>query len=479
MFLRPHQLQAAQRFATASARDGDKTDHYYNWGLRSVKLNLEALANQRFEVHSLQARFRDGTLVTMPDEATLPPCDLRGAFEKERVVTVYLGLPVYHQGRPNVSPAGQAQAGRFQAVEHEIEDENTGINPQPVPVLVPNFRLLLSTDNRDGYEVLELARVEKIGQSGSLPRIDASYFPPVLSTAAWPDLRALIEKVYDVVGSKIDPLAKHLLASNVPIESAAVEDTRVVGPLRTLNEAYALLHVLAFAEGVHPLTTYSELCRLVGRLSIYGPKRRPPDLPRYDHDDLGRCFNQVFHHLYGLLNIIQPPAYEKLPFVGAGRILEVRPIRQEWLLPAHQLFVGVWSEVLGHDEVENRLTGTGPAALSMKIASSDKVEQIFDHRRTGLEFRRVDNPPRVLPASEKMTYFQVVREAQEAEWANVGSSGTLALRISDAQIAEPIHGQTTLRIYRSATAARPAPGTGPRAPASPGTADLAFWLFVV
>ena len=140
MFLRPHQLQAAQRFAASSARDGDKADHYYNWGLRAIKLNLDALANQRFEVQSLQARFRDGTIVTLPDEATLPPCDLRAAFEKERVVTVYLALPVFHHGRPNVTPAGHNQAGRYQAVEHELEDENTGINPQPVPVLVPYDR---------------------------------------------------------------------------------------------------------------------------------------------------------------------------------------------------------------------------------------------------------------------------------------------------------------------------------------------------
>jgi hypothetical protein len=107
------------------------------------------------------------------------------------------------------------------------------------------------------------------------------------------------------------------------------------------------------------------------------------------------------------------------------------------------------------------------------------VEQIFDHRKAGLEFRRVDNPPRVLPTSDKMTYFQVVREAQEAEWANVSKSGTLALRISDAQLAEPVHGQTTLRVFRTPSGARPGSASGIRPAVAPGTADLAFWLFVV
>jgi type VI secretion system protein ImpJ len=475
MFLRPQQLQAAQRFAAGCAREGDKADHFYNWGLRSVELNYEALKANRIEVFKLQARFRDGTLISIPDEATVAPRDLRAAFEEERTVTVYLALPVLHTGRPNVVPSEQSASGRFQAVEHELEDESTGINPQAVPMLLPNVRLLLSTDNREGYEVMEIARVQKIGHAGSLPWVDEDYYPPVLSTKTWPELNKLVKKVYDILGGKIDQLANHLLISNVPVDSAAAEDARLVTQLRALNEAYATLHVLVEAEGVHPLTTYVELCRLVGRLAIYGPERRPPTLPYYDHDDLGRCFTQVYNHLYGLINLIIPPAYEQRQFKGVGKNMEVS-IKQEWLLPARQLFVAVDSEAARHDEIEALITRT----LIMKIASSTRAKELSEGRFAGLKFLRVSDPPRVLPRSDRRTFFSIAREGQDDEWAYVTREGTLALRVlEEHKIVSTVHDQTTIKVNPSGAKAGASASGVMRTTPGPATVDLTFWLFVV
>ena len=73
------------------------------------------------------------------------------------------------------------------------------------------------------------------------------------------------------------------------------------------NEALAYLSNLAFVEGIHPLPAYLELCRLVGQLSIFHATRRPPDLPRYNHDDLGGCFHRIKHYLDELIDIARSP----------------------------------------------------------------------------------------------------------------------------------------------------------------------------
>jgi type VI secretion system protein ImpJ len=480
MFLQPQQLQAAQRFAAGCAKDGDETDHFYNWGLRSIELNEEAILKaQRFEVFKLRARFRDGTLLSIPEDATVAPRDLRAAFDKERTVTVYLALPILHTGRPNVVPVEQGAVGRFQMVVHELQDESTGVNPQPVQLLFPNIRLMLSTDEREGYELLEIARVQRISQTGSLPRIDDTYYPPVLSTRTWPDLNKLLRKARDVLAGKVDLLANHLLISNVPVDSAASDDARLVTQLRALNEGYAALNIMIEAEGVHPLTTYIELCRLVGRLAIYGPERRSPELPLYDHDNLARCFIQAYNHLYGLLTHIVPPAYEQRQFKGVGENMEVA-IKQEWLLPAREMFVAVDSEAARHDEVEALLSGVGPGALTMKLASSGRVKEIAAGRFAGLQFRRVADPPRVLPRSDRRTFFKIARETQEAEWANVTREGTLALRIVEgSKIASTVHDQTTIKVTRSGGTPSNVAAGGSRVTGGPATIDLTFWLFVV
>ena len=67
--------------------------------------------------------------------------------------------------------------------------------------------------------------------------------------------------------------------------------------LTVLNGAYGVLNCLTFAAGVHPLTAYAELCRLVGQLAIFGPTRRAPEFPNYDHDNLAYIFKWVKQHL--------------------------------------------------------------------------------------------------------------------------------------------------------------------------------------
>src|SRR5437773_716756 len=96
MFLRPHHFQTAQRHATYLAQLSDKWDLHHNWGLREIDLDLDALANARLVIRSLQARLRDGTLVAIPGDGMLDALDLKEAFEHDTQLTVYLAVPVFH-----------------------------------------------------------------------------------------------------------------------------------------------------------------------------------------------------------------------------------------------------------------------------------------------------------------------------------------------------------------------------------------------
>src|SRR5215470_17574419 len=163
MFLRPHHLQAAQRHLAEAVQTGLKWDLHYSWGLRVADIDMDALANHRFVVRSLRARLRDGTAVRVPEDGPLPALDLRPALQRNTSLTVYLGVPTVRLGRPNVAADGET--GRYVLATQEIEDENSGLNPQPVQVRLLNLRLLLSTDDPTGFEVLELAHVEKSSEA--------------------------------------------------------------------------------------------------------------------------------------------------------------------------------------------------------------------------------------------------------------------------------------------------------------------------
>ncbi len=131
MFLRPHHMQTANRHALYLANQSEKWDHHYNWGLRAFDLDKDALSNHRLVIRSLQARFRDGTLVSIPEDATLPALDLKQLMATESSLTVHLAVPMLRLGKANVSTDGAADGGgRYVLESQNLEDENTGVNPQ-------------------------------------------------------------------------------------------------------------------------------------------------------------------------------------------------------------------------------------------------------------------------------------------------------------------------------------------------------------
>lgn len=461
MFLRPHHMQAAQRHLEHLSRTGDKWDLNYNWGLRHILIDREALANHRLVIHTLQARLRDGTLVSIPEDGTLAARELKEVLDRETQVMAYLALPLVRLGRANVGGNSQETAGRYFLDTQEVEDENTGLNPQLLQVRLVNMRVVFSSEEQTGFELLPLARIEKSSEATTAPQVQASYIPPLLACDAWRVLQIdIIQAIYDRIGKKIEALANQVLSRGIALESQAPADILTVNHLRILNEAYALLGILAFVEGRHPLEVYLELCRLVGQLSIYSDERRPPGLPRYDHDDLGGCFYQVKIYLDKLLSLIIEPEYKQRPFLGAALSMKV-DLDRTWLEPSQQMFVGVWSSLPSKDCVSLMTTA---GKLDTKLGSFDRVEKIFKDGLPGLKFTHTPHPPRALPQSDGLVYFQVSRDSQLDEWKFVEKTSTLALRLNEKTIVGNIQGERTLTI---------------RTPPSNTTATFRFTLFVV
>jgi type VI secretion system protein ImpJ len=445
MFLRPHHFNVALRHFERVGATGQEWDHPHFWGLRSIEIDTDALGNNRLVVRSLKARMLDGTLVSIPGEGVPTAVDIKGAFGPGiEVVTAYLAVPFYQERKANASSeGGPADGVRYLVETLNVEDENTGTNPQPLKVRRLNLRVMLSTQDLSGFEVLPIARIRRSPKAEATPELDATYFPPVLACDAWPALHTgILQSIYERIGKKIELLASQVVTRGISFDSQGQGDPLIFEQLRELNAAYPVLATLAFAEGIHPYGVYLELARLVGRLSIFGATRRPPELPRYDHDDLAGCFFRLKQEADVLLNIVVEPEYKERPFVGAGMRMQVA-LEPDWLLSVWEMYIGVQSPLDSEDCI--RLL-TRPGELDMKVGSSDRVDAIFRMGLAGLSFHHRPRPPRALPAMPGLIYFQIARESQEGEWNNVEKSLALSIRLNENLIAGNIQGQQTLTI---------------------------------
>lgn len=446
LFLRPHHFQAAERFLLEQDRANGRFDLHYNWGSRVVEIDQDALKNYRFVVRRLEARTREGTLVVIgPDEAP-PELDLRPLMEKQApgaLLDVLLAVPMLQLGRENTGGSDNPEARyHVDAPREPSPDENTGQNPRPLQFRRLNLRLMTAEQNTTGFETLPIARLERSAQAGAPPQLHPWYIPPILACDGWSGLGVqLLGQLYNRIGNLTKQMSLRVRDQRITFDSNAPDDRKIFERLRALNEAFATMHVYANAQGVHPFTVYLELVRMAGKLAVFAKEcTLPDDMPTYDHDDLGTCFFWVKRFIDDLLTQDFSQGYEMRPFIGTGLRMGVT-IEPSWLAPAAQILVGVES-ALPQNECVRLLTGR----LNMKIGAAERVDEIFRMGMRGLDFVPFPNPPRVLPPSKNITYFQVNRDASKEEWDAVGQTYNLAIRLNERLLVGTIEGRQDITI---------------------------------
>lgn len=452
----PHHMQQEERLHTERIRVNHRWNVHHNWGMRRLDIDSDAFKSGRLVIRHLQARLRDGTVIEVPDEGQLPPIDLKELLTTHDAVTVHLAIAKMHAHRANVAVRGATPGGngpadspatevRYRIEEIEFTDENSGDDAQAISCRSLNLKLLPDSQDLAGYETLPIARFEKdLGANGE-PRLDQTYIPPVIACDAWRPLGVdILQATFHQLSSRMANLAEKVVTRGITFETNNAGDNALLGRLAVLNQATAVLNTIAFAEGIHPLTAYLELNRLIGQLAVFSSARSAPKLPAYDHDDLGTCFYRLKRQLDDLDVDLAP--YEERAFIGLGLRLQVT-MEAKWLEPAWQMFVGVQSP-LPQPEIIRLLTK--PGQLDMKIGSAERVDQIFERGLKGLEFTHALEPPRVLPTNAGLTYFQVNRDSQKSEWEQVQKSLTLAIRINQSRVvvgpAGNIQGQHVLEL---------------------------------
>lgn len=444
LFLRPQHFQAAERHAQEAERTSQQWDHPYNYGLQSIEFSKEALLNQQFQVHTLKARLRDGTLVTLEGgrtldrldlrnalhEGTMPKVDLAEAFARDTTVRIYLAVPKVELGRANVSRGSNGDLARYRELDLPTQDESFGGGDQSIQLKTLNVRLLLSNQDMAGYEVLPIVQIKRASQEQAVPRVDSEYIPPVLAIDSWAGLgRDIVRATYDVIGQKIEVLSQQVINRGIGLDSRDPGDLDRILMLSQLNVAYSTLAVLAFAQGVHPVTAYTEMCRIVGQLSVFSPVRRVEEIPPYDHDDLARIFQHIRIRIEQLINSVRDYSFEQRYFVGVGMGLQVT-LEPKWFNSDWSWYIGVNRGDLTEQECREILS---PGQLDWKFGSSRQVEILFKHRAEGVHMMLVDRSIRALPSQRDWIYYEIDRKDSPA-WRDVQETQTLAVRLKDSMI---------------------------------------------
>ncbi|OYP35802.1 type VI secretion system baseplate subunit TssK [Rhodopirellula sp. MGV] len=432
LFVRPQHFQAADRHWMEVCHTSESWDHPYNYGLRAFSYSKDALASGRFRVEELDARLHDGTLVRLENGQELE-IDLKQAFDSQadadgdNTLMIYVGVPKLNLGGSNVGQNGGSDFTRYSRVQSQIADENGQANGQPIEFRKLNLRLLVGEET-SGYEVIPVARVRSASDRDVQPVIDEQYIPPILSTQSWPFLRRhYLQGIRDVLSGNMDVLSEPVRQLSVGRHSLEPADSGRVSMLDRLNEAYCTLDVMAPAQGVHPFDAYSELARILGRLSIFGPQRRAIDVEPYDHDNLGFIFADIREKILGIIYATQFDEYLRANFDGHGSTM-VAKLGPEWFDPGWEWYLGV--ERGGASESTMLELLEHSPEWYWVFASAEQVENYFHIRQSGLKREIVNTTIPDLPSRQYWTYYKVSQDDYESPaWAEIRRTQTIAMRV--------------------------------------------------
>jgi type VI secretion system protein ImpJ len=180
---------------------------------------------------------------------------------------------------------------------------------------------------------------------------------------------------------------------------------------------------------VHPLTAYTELCRIVGQLSIFSRERRVSDIPPYDHEDLHRIFKHIQTRIERLIHSVRDYEFQQRFFVGVGMGMQAS-LEPRWFNSDWEWFIGVRKGDLTTQECIELLS---PGQLDWKLGSARQVEILFQRRAEGVALAPVDRPIRALPSGQDWLFYEVPRKDAPA-WRDVQETQTLAMRLRDSLI---------------------------------------------
>jgi type VI secretion system protein ImpJ len=420
MFLKPHHFQAADRFARERIRESEDWLHPHDWGLRSVRFDEDAIANYALRVASCQARFKDGTFLSIPDEASLDPLELRPVLSQQADTLVYLAIPAWQAGRSVAQRIATEHSPRYLVSAIEHPDENTGGDEEEIEFRNIQARLISESQLTPGFEVLPIARIGRSTGDQAPPRVVRAYVPPILGVDAWSPLNDEVQALFRQIEAWIDQEARQAVGRKIAFDSQVLGDAERILKLSVLNAASAAWRSILFTRGLHPMLMYQELCRLLGQLSIFGETRRPIDVPVYDHDDIGTIYAVVIAEIRRLLGELGQVPFEKRYFKLEGSRFQVH-LDPDWTLDATKLYIGVETTELTDAECDALMRSN---ATDWKLGSGEQVEAIFRAASAGLTMNPVNRVPPSLPGG--VVYFEIVRQPEF--WKDVVRTRTLGLR---------------------------------------------------
>lgn len=417
LFISEHHLQEQDRYHEAYVDSRMAALGRPAWGVLELEWDSDALSRGQLIITRVLAVMPDGTPLDCGLGADSPPKarDINEKFGPAlRSLPVYLALPAVSQSRGNVGAEGTS-SGRFARTTGLIADFNAGGREHEVSWVLPQTKILVGDESREGYATLQVADLLRAA-NGTIALRD-TFVPPCLVLGGSNFLFTGARRIANAVTARARAVAatrRQRSDSRVDVDAGDVSKLLL---LATLNRAIPIFSHFAETEHTHPEDFYVELAALAGELCSFVPDVDPASLPKYSYLSLGDTFEPLIARALSLINTTVDERYVEVPLkrredgMYLGRVEDPRILRHEFFLAAR----GSMSEAELHQQLPK---------LS-KIASWGQIGALLNAAVNGARVELEFRPSSALPVRPGVSFFKIQKTPEY--WPDIQGTGTIAI----------------------------------------------------
>ncbi|MEN8668484.1 MAG: type VI secretion system baseplate subunit TssK [Ketobacter sp.] len=416
LFLRPQHFQQQDRYFERYIDGRCEAIGGYLWGLLDITLDAELLKLGKVGISQARGVFPDGSPFSFPDADALPP--VLSVPENTTNEMVYLCLPLRRTGAMEIAQEhGQTTLARHNSIEIEVRN-NVGEQGEPTDIDVGqlNAMLKLGSEDLSGYAKVGIARIQEYIADKAVV-LDTAYIPPMLDCLKSQVINSHLTEIHGLIHHRAEALSGRL-ADSGRAGSAEIADYLL---LQALNRMEPLIAHISTINQLHPLACFTELVQMAGELATFTTRnKRPPEFPRYQHEELQQIFDPVVLSLRQCLSTVLEQTAVSLELTERKYGIHVAPISDHSIIGKATIVLAVKADVPG-----NQLRTAFPAQV--KIAPVERIREFISAQLPGIGLQALPVAPRQIPYHAGFTYFELDRASDL--WKMMQSSGGFAIHL--------------------------------------------------
>jgi type VI secretion system protein ImpJ len=415
--LSPQYLQTQDRFLESSLKFQLDALTFAPWGFRRLQLNQEALAAGYVAISDAAGMFPDGLLFDIPDADPAPaPKPLADCFEADqKKLDIFLAIPHYRDRGLNISLGSSKADTRYLSEVAMLRDENSGLAERPIQVARKNFRILVEGESQQHASVLRIGRIERT--AAGLYQLDTRFVPPLLDLAASDFIVSILRRLVEILAAKSSQLAGTRRQKNLSLADFGAADIANFWLLYTINSHFPLLQHVFETRRSHPEGLYETMLSLAGCLTTFSSTIHPRDLPKYEHDELSFCFEDLDEKIRLLLDTVVPSNFISLPLKLVQPSIYATSVSDDKYLRNTKMYLAVRAEMNEADLISK-------APYLVKVCSANHIEHLVRQALPGVPLTHTPRPPSAIPVKLNYQYFSLSQSG--VAWEAVTRARNLA-----------------------------------------------------